>query len=442
MNINDLTNTIQGIKDAKEDLRGAINAKGGTLADDAKLSEFKDAVEGLPSGEIVEQEEKDVNFYDYDGTVLFSYNTEEFLTISEMPNLPTHRGLVCQGWNWDLGDAMEFVQRHGMLDIGAMYITDDGRTRLYITVSDNTTKEIQIKCKTNSATGTITIDWGDGSKEELPNGNVNVFHTYGHSGDYVISFIIPSTSRLYLEGASNKHCVMGDYDKESPNRIGTLKRIELGDRTNIGIHAFDGCYNLEHLTFPTSLTGISSRAFNCCTSIQCIIIPSSVTLLGDYSTSSCYSLQVVSIPKSMGTVGAGQYTMSRVKHICLPEEFTSVGNNFFSSCPALYRVNIPLNATMIGLNAFNGCYNLAKILIPASVINIFNNAFYGCRSLSYVDLSQHTSIPTLANAQVFTNVNINCKFIVPDALYDEWVSATNWSTYADKIIKASEYTES
>lgn len=50
MSINDLTNTIQGIKDAKEDLRGAINAKGGTLAEDAKLSEFKDAVEGLPSG--------------------------------------------------------------------------------------------------------------------------------------------------------------------------------------------------------------------------------------------------------------------------------------------------------------------------------------------------------------------------------------------------------
>lgn len=50
MSINDLTTTIQGIKDAKEDLRGAINAKGGTLANDAKLSEYKNAVEGLPSG--------------------------------------------------------------------------------------------------------------------------------------------------------------------------------------------------------------------------------------------------------------------------------------------------------------------------------------------------------------------------------------------------------
>lgn len=50
MSIDDLTTTIQGIKDAKENLRGAINAKGGTLADDAKLSEFKEAVENIKTG--------------------------------------------------------------------------------------------------------------------------------------------------------------------------------------------------------------------------------------------------------------------------------------------------------------------------------------------------------------------------------------------------------
>lgn len=50
MSIDDLTTTIQGIKDAKDELRGAINAKGGALSEDAKLEEFKEAVEGLPSG--------------------------------------------------------------------------------------------------------------------------------------------------------------------------------------------------------------------------------------------------------------------------------------------------------------------------------------------------------------------------------------------------------
>jgi hypothetical protein len=27
---------------------------------------------------------------------------------------------------------------------------------------------------------------------------------------------------------------------------------------------------------------------------------------------------------------------------------------------------------------------------------------------------------------------------VPDSLYDEWIAATNWSTFADYIYKASE----
>ena len=31
------------------------------------------------------------------------------------------------------------------------------------------------------------------------------------------------------------------------------------------------------------------------------------------------------------------------------------------------------------------------------------------------------------------------KIIVPDALYDEWIVATNWATYASQIIKKSEW---
>lgn len=45
-----IAENLQRIQDAKADLREAIIDKGGTLADDAKLSEFAEAVEGLPSG--------------------------------------------------------------------------------------------------------------------------------------------------------------------------------------------------------------------------------------------------------------------------------------------------------------------------------------------------------------------------------------------------------
>ena len=39
---------------------------------------------------------KDVNFYDYDGTLLHSYTAEEAQALSELPPLPTQKGLICQ----------------------------------------------------------------------------------------------------------------------------------------------------------------------------------------------------------------------------------------------------------------------------------------------------------------------------------------------------------
>jgi hypothetical protein len=49
------------------------------------------------------------------------------------------------------------------------------------------------------------------------------------------------------------------------------------------------------------------------------------------------------------------------------------------------------------------------------------------------------SVPALGGASVFSNVPSDAKIIVPDALYDEWIAATNWSTHASKIVKASTF---
>ena len=39
----------------------------------------------------------DVNFFDYDGTIVASYSASDFLALTEMPSNPTHDGLVSQG---------------------------------------------------------------------------------------------------------------------------------------------------------------------------------------------------------------------------------------------------------------------------------------------------------------------------------------------------------
>ena len=68
---------------------------------------------------------KDVNFYGYGGTLLYSYTAAEFANLSALPDNPTHDGLTAQGWNWTLSDAKAYVAAYGKLNIGQMYVPDD-----------------------------------------------------------------------------------------------------------------------------------------------------------------------------------------------------------------------------------------------------------------------------------------------------------------------------
>ena len=43
---------------------------------------------------------KDINFIDYDGTIVESYTMTEWGSVSALPDNPSHTGLVAQGWNW------------------------------------------------------------------------------------------------------------------------------------------------------------------------------------------------------------------------------------------------------------------------------------------------------------------------------------------------------
>ncbi|MBO7275414.1 MAG: hypothetical protein J6V15_03465, partial [Clostridia bacterium] len=51
----------------------------------------------------------DVNFRDYDGTIVASYSAADFAELAALPENPTHDGLTAQGWNWALSDAKTYV---------------------------------------------------------------------------------------------------------------------------------------------------------------------------------------------------------------------------------------------------------------------------------------------------------------------------------------------
>jgi hypothetical protein len=78
-------------------------------------------------------------------------------------------------------------------------------------------------------------------------------------------------------------------------------------------------------------------------------------------------------------------------------------------------------------------------VIPDGVTSFGTYAFSYCYGMAYYDFRASKSVPTLSNTNAFNNIPSDCKIVVPDSLYDTWIAATNWSTYASKIIKASAF---
>ncbi len=208
---------------------------------------------------------------------------------------------------------------------------------------------------------------------------------------------------------------------------------------SIGNYAFRSCSSLNNISIPNSVMGIGTYAFASCSSLNNINIPNSVTSIGIFMFSQCGSLSNINIPNSVMSIGNNAFESCYVlNNINIPNSVTSIGNYAFQNCSTLNNINIPNSVTSIGTYAFWNCYAFTHITIPSGVTSIGSSTFMGCHSLIRYDFTQHASVPTLSDTSAFTNINGICKIIVPDALYDSWITAAKWSTYANYIYKASE----
>ena len=152
---------------------------------------------------------------------------------------------------------------------------------------------------------------------------------------------------------------------------------------------------------------------------------------------------------------------------------TSIGNNAFQECSRLTSVSFP-QTTNIGSNAFQGCIALTSVSFPQTT-NIGNNAFQGCYSLVSVSLGGEQSqsgriyyscfrscfnlvslklsggrgryFYSLLNSNAFTSTPIGGysasagqygSIYVPDGLYSQYISATNWAYFSNRIVSYAE----
>ena len=412
------------LTDFLTDVADAIRAKKGTT-DKINPQDFASEIASIETSVVkVAAPFNDVNFRDYDGTILYSYSKDEFLALTELPPLPTKKGLICQEWNWTYDEAMEYVAEYGILEVGATYITDDGATRLYMQIDDEDYMTIPLYFRQRASHG-VGVDWGDGSPIEtfeLSNGIINATHTYSQKGDYIIKLQYISGVKYALSPGQSYYTIFGDYRNSGVRRISQyLRKVECGYRLEgLMYTCFQFCGRLEsvsiahqdRLNVGTFL--IDSGAFST-TAVRCIVFPRDMSVFKTYI--------------------AGDSTNMNLTSYVLPADLPQITtNNAIGDILQLTRFVIPSSQTKIMGQTFRYDYSLSRLIIPKTIQTIGSKAFFECNGLVYIDFTHHEQVPTLENIDAFTGTPAYCEIRVPKALEDEWKQATNWSEYASQIV--------
>lgn len=201
--------------------------------------------------------------------------------------------------------------------------------------------------------------------------------------------------------------------------------------------------------------------------------------------SSCSNLTQVSIPKVTKICYGAFQSCQKLELPELPSGIVTIEQNGFTTCSKCTVKNFPITLTTIGNQAFQGCYGLTEVIFNSDVtfgtqvfynsINIEkayfggkttlgNNTFYGVSALKEVEFAnsnpvtipaqtfynctrlvtlilRSTTLSPLSATSAFTNTPIVTGLgyvYVDDSLIDSYKTATNWSTYANKIKGISE----
>lgn len=423
--------------DTADDTVTPATLKSGVTAHDASGAKITGTLDTAPP------KESDINFWDYDGTLLYSWTLAELATKTELPPLPSHDGLICQGWNWTLQDIKDADRE---LDIGALYITDDGKTRLYVDVDTETWDDFVLNYWQGQKNAT-TVDWGDGTTPEAINdwSYIEHRHVYASSGSYVITMSVKEGATMRLGRDGWMLIAKGEADS---GRCAMLRRVEVGARVvTTDPHCFRNCSRLESISLPQSTKVDARFTFEQCTQLRVLIAADMNEI--QRTVYQCTNLRAIATPKGMTQAADNYliaytavrqinfdmivaYTAQALERVHIKAVNGQVGD--FSACRSLLEVTIPADATAFVAAAFQGDNALCRVTCLGDIASIPAQVFQRCYPLRFVDLTHCTAVPTLANVNAFDQTHAQLEIRVPASLADEWKAATNWSSLADHIV--------
>lgn len=410
-------------------------------------------------------EEKALNFYDFEGTLVASYDADEIAGLTELPEAPDHSAdevpLTFEGWNWTLEDIQGYFVSvpTAIVDVGATYHPTDGKTHAFFVVeNDNDPAGVYLKM-----VGPATVDWGDGNTSSISSQVVSTLsHVYARRGRY----------HCVIEG-SYRSLEFTEYGTYAMNNSKVTEIYVSNTQTSIGSQFARNAYDLEKVTLPSSVATLEAYSFYTTKRLRTCVLSRGVTTIG-FNAFSDSGVEKVSLPSTLTRIQSSTFYNSKLLRITLPPRLetieinafqycrtlrtltwsdsvisignrafeeanllevrmpvnASLGTHIFRGAPSLRKVTLSDTATTIPMSMISGCSSLQKADVPASVTAINDSAFGGVSySLSVIRVYP-TTPPTLGTSVFTTNIK---KIYVPAESVEAYKSATNWSNYAEKI---------
>lgn len=418
-----ISDTIQSMRTNLSNAYTAVEGKGGTMPSNKNLANLPSAIDSITAGDDESVGQYLVRVIDYDGTVLKEKYLDEG-DIFDLPPEPSHSDIGNGNWlfsGWSspvaiVNNKIEVEDRD--ITIGALY-TANVPQEVDITLTKATGLTFTINTSTQK-------NWGDGTIDK------ETSHTYSDYGNYTITFSGSATTS-YSAG------VFGQNSSEPNYSVTAIRQGSGNSVVPTGDYSYQYCQNLQYIILKPNLTSISAYMFPACRSLKHIIFPTTIKTLSNNAFTNCTSLDTVILPKGVTDIGTGGSVFSNcvsLKNMAIPDSVTDLLNALQNT--PLTEINIARNsiASSSGIGSISSCQFLKKIIFPPTIKRV--ETAQGCYSLTYMDFSKSTSVPPLSQSGAFNGINGFCRIIVPDALYERWIAATNWSQYANYIYKASE----
>lgn len=392
------------------------------------VSEIGSIQTGGGSAPAEEVKEKDVNFFDYDGTLIASYTEAEAKALTSLPTPPEHSGLVFQGWNYTLEEVKANAE---MADIGALYTTDDGATRLEIEIAER--EVVKVSFSQTKAEG-VSIDWGFGKSERSAAvaGDACTSYAYEQPGRYTVTLTVDKDCEITL-GANGSPLICTDYVETDGAAHNTLRNAYIGDRvTKFNKSAFLNHYALHSISMNKGVIALGDRSFDS-SSIEFIAIPSGIDTIPYKAFDTCRCLKSISLPVSVQNLEQNSIYQCDVlkrlnlKHITNPQTRAVAYDGVIS------EISVNADIAYIPNNFCKACLGLERISFLGKVKIFYSGALSYCYNLKTVDLTHCSAVPTLQDTAILSHHGSDLKILVPAALADEWRQATNWTALAKYI---------